>query len=59
MLAKALIIDVPKGWNLLVECDIPFKLPSIDGYRSSLDFGYHHERQSREVHKKLEEALAA
>lgn len=57
LLVKPLLQKQPKGWNFLLECDVPFPLPND----TRIIFGKHdkviRKRQRREVYTLLEEAL--
>lgn len=56
------MLDVPKGWNVLVECDIPFPLPTINDYSSKIHPVHrriYHERQRRDIYEKFENSLHA
>lgn len=52
---KALMKDVPKGINVLGECDVPFKLPSDT--RIFRRRHKKHSRNRRDIYSKLESAL--
>lgn len=46
----------PRGWNILLECDVPFPLPND----TRIIFSHHDKikkRQRRQAHSLLEEAL--